>query len=193
MKMTSPRQLASHLKPGRVYRRDALLPFSKAIDRDLMSLTNTRVLEKLAAGLYYKPLTSRFGTLPPKDEELVKEFLRDDPFLLYSWNQYNSLGLGLTQLYNRIVVYNRKRHGLFKLGGKTFDFRRPSRGFPHKLTPEFLLVDLINNLNELGEDTELVKAQVKNNIHRFNVMKLALYLKKFGKVATKHFFKELNY
>ena len=49
------------------------------------------------------------------------------------WNQYNALGLGLTQLYNRLIVYNHKRHGIFKLGNKTFDFRRPARGFPMKL------------------------------------------------------------
>src|SRR5688572_29733901 len=98
---TTTRQLVSHLKSGRVYRREALLPFSKAVDRDLMDLTTEGVLEKVAAGLYYKPATSRFGSLPPDDKELVKEFLRDNNFLLYSWNHYNSLGLGLTQLYNR--------------------------------------------------------------------------------------------
>lgn len=193
MSTTRYQKLTSHLKPGRVYRREALLPFSKAVDRDLITLANTGVLEKVAAGLYYKPTASRFGALPPKDEELVKQFLRDDPFLLYSWNQYNSLGLGLTQLYNCLVVYNRKRHGLFELGGKTFDFRRPARGFPNKLTAEFLLVDLMNNLSELAEDAEFIKAQVKNNIHRFNLKKLTQNVSQFGKIATKHFFKEISY
>lgn len=189
--MNSYQKLASHLKPGHVYRREALLPFSNAIDRDLITLTHEGFLEKVAPGLYYRATPSRFGALPPKDEELVKSFLREDPFLLYSWNQYNSLGLGLTQLYNRVVVYNRKRHGLFELGGKTFDFRRPARGFPSELTPEFLLVDLVNNINELAEDAEFVKSQVKKNINRFNSRKLSLNIKLFGKIATKLFFKEL--
>ena len=47
--------------------------------------------------------------LPPKDNDLMSCFLRDDHFLLYSLNQYNSLGVGLTQVYNRVVVLNRKR------------------------------------------------------------------------------------
>lgn len=193
MNTNSYQKLVSHLKPGRVYRRETLLSFSKAIDRDLITLINEGLLEKVAAGLYYKPATSRFGALPPNDEELAKAFLRDDLFLLYSWNQYNSLGLGLTQLYNCVVVYNHKRHGLFRLGGKTFDFRRPARGFPNKLTVEFLLVDLINNLNELAEDADYVKTRVKDIIHRFDSKKLASNVKQFGKIATKRFFKEINY
>src|SRR5262245_17459882 len=140
MNTASYEKLVSNLKTGHVYRRESLLSFSKAVDRDLEKLLNKGMLEKLAPGLYYKPTHSRYGLLPSKDEELIRCFLRDDPFLLYSWNQYNTLGLGLTQLYNRAVVYNRKRHGLLNLGGKEFDFRRPLRGFPKKLSKEFLLV-----------------------------------------------------
>lgn len=158
-------KLARHLKSGHVYRREDLLPYSKAVDRDLMRLTLEGLLEKVAQGLYYAPKTSRFGHLPPDNKDLVKTFLRDDDFLLLSCNDYNSLGLGLTQLYNRTVVYNYKRHGVFKLGDKAFDFRRPARGFPKKLTPAFLLVDLLNNLNELAdENVEALKTKIKNKL-----------------------------
>lgn len=191
MNTRSHENLASHLRAGRVYRRDELLPFSKALDRDLNLLTTKGVLERVGAGLYYKPAKSVFGLLPPDNHELVKAFLKDDDFLFYSWNQYNSLGLGLTQLYNQPIVYNRKRHGLFKLGNKIFDFRMLLRGFPKKLTPEFLLVDLVNNLNELAEDVSLVKEQLKKNINKFNLNKVKIYSKKYGKVSTKKFFENL--
>lgn len=193
MHTTSHEKLAAHLKPGRVYRRDMLLSYSKAIDRDLMTLVKKGALEKLSTGLYYKPSISRFGALPSQDKDLVKCFLRDDSFLLYSWNLYNSLGLGLTQIYNRLVVYNRKRHGIFNLGGKEFDFRRPLRGFPHKLTSEFLVIDLLNNLGELAEDTESVKNQIKHSINKYDRKKLALYAKQYGKIATKHFIEETSH
>jgi hypothetical protein len=186
-------KLALNLVAGRVYRRDALLSFSSALDRDLATLVNKGVVEKVAPGLYYKPAHSRFGMLPSKDEELVRSFLRDDPFLLFSWNQYNTLGLGLTQLYNQLVVYNRKRHGLFTLGEKQFDFRRSARGFPEKLSKEFLLVDLINNLSELAEDAELIKTQVKKHIKQFNQNKVNQYVRIYGKVATRKFFEGINY
>jgi hypothetical protein len=35
--------------------------------------------------------------------------------------------VGTTQLYDKTVVYNHKRHGNFSLGGRKFDFRvKPS-------------------------------------------------------------------
>jgi len=161
------------------------------VDRDLETLVKKGSLQKLAGGLYYKPAMSAFGALPPYDNDLVRCFLREDRFLLYSWHQYNALGLGLTQLYNRMVVLNHKRHGVFKLGNKEFDFRRSNRGFPNKLTPEFLLVDLVNNLNELAEDTSSVKDRIKNNLSQYDENKLLLMAKKYGKVGTKHFFEEI--
>ncbi len=193
MYIHSHQKLAIHLKAGRVYRREVLNAFSKAVDRDLATLTDQGVLKKIAAGIYYKPAFSRFGILPPNDKDLVQCFLRDDVFLVFSWNQYNALGLGLTQLYNRLVVYNHKRHGIFKLGNKTFDFRRPVRGFPSEVTPEFLLVDLVNNLGELAEDEDFIKSQIVCSIHKFNRQKVNQCVKEYGKVATKNFFKEIDY
>lgn len=165
---------------------------STAIDRDLMRLVQNGLLEKVAAGLYYKPQASRFGVLPPKDKPLIKAFLRDDQFLLFSWNEYNTLGLGLTQLYNRVVVYNRKRHGVFKLGNKIFDFRRPARGFPSKLTRAFLVVDLLNNLNELTEDTGKLKEKLKTRLTPTLLKQVTRCAKKYGKVSTNKFLKGLN-
>jgi hypothetical protein len=191
MKHTSYQKLQSNLQPGQTYRREELASYSKALDRDLATLVEKGVLEKVAAGTYYFPKTTRFGVLPPSNVDLVKTFLKDDHFLLVTLNQYNNLGLGLTQLYNKVLVYNRKRHGVFELAGKKFDFRRPSRGFPNKLSLEFLLVDLVNNLNELAEDTNRVKEQLKLNFANFNNEKFKDYLKTYGKNSTQQFFKEL--
>jgi hypothetical protein len=190
MNTYSYEQLNNQMRAGHVYRREALLPYSKALDRDLDALVEKGLLRRLAGGLYYKPTLSEFGVLPPKDDNLVGAFLKDTKFLLYSWNQYNSLGVGLTQLYNRVVVLNRKRHGVLKLGNKEFDFRRSYKEFPNKVTPEFLLVDLLNNLNELAEDTSLVKQNILNNLTRFDQTKLLRLARACGKVSTKKFFEE---
>lgn len=185
-------QLANHLQPGHVYRRDHLASYSKAIDRDLMRLVQEGLLEKIAAGLYYSQQASRFGHLPPNDFSLIKAFLRDNDFLVLSWNEYNTLGLGLTQLYNRTIVYNYKRHGVFKLGNKEYDFRRPARGFPKKLTPAFLVMDLLNNLSELvEEDMEKLKTKIKKLPPKL-LEQANQCAKKYGKVATKKFFMEIN-
>jgi hypothetical protein len=193
MTNTSSEKLNRKMSFGHVYRRDTLLPFSKAIDRDLEALVSMGTLQKLAYGLYYKPAVSSFGVLPPKDQELVTCFLREDNFLLYSRNEYNALGVGLTQLYNRVVVLNYKRQGIFKLGNREYDFRKTNRGFPKKMSPEFLLIDLLNNFQELAEDTSLLKDRIKKSLHRFNKTKLLSMAKAYGKVSTNRFFKEFCY
>ncbi len=182
--------LNNQMRAGYVYRRDMLLAYSKALDRDLDTLVKMGLLRKLAGGLYYKPRLTMFGVLPPNDENLVSSFLKDNNFLVYSWNQYNSLGLGLTQLYNRVVVLNRKRHGVFKLGNREFDFRRSNKDFPKKVTPEFLLVDLLNNLNDLAEDVSLVKKNICNRLANFDKRKLLQLARAYGKISTRKFFEE---
>jgi len=108
MKTLKRDNVLSHMKSGVVYRRMGLLPYSNNLDRDLNTLVNQNKLKRPSPELYYKPKSSRFGLLPPSDEALLKAFLKK-PFLMYSWNDYNTLGLGLglglTQLYNQVVVY----------------------------------------------------------------------------------------
>jgi hypothetical protein len=148
LKMGAAAQLADALQAGHVYRRMDLAHHSKSIDRHLNQLLSTGMLKKLAQGLYYAPKQSKFGPLPPSEEQVVKGFLRDKEFLVFSPSSYNMVGLGTTQLYNSTLVYNYKRHGVFKLGNRQFHFRVKPR-FPKSCTPEFLYVDLLNNVDEL--------------------------------------------
>jgi hypothetical protein len=178
--------LYSQMKAGFVYRREDLLSFSSNLDRDLNTLVEANKLKKPATGLYYKPKHSRFGLLPPTDEALVKGFL-DKPFLMYSWNDYNKLGLGLTQLYNQVVVYNSERHEDKRLGNRVFSFKRPSNGFPTKLTKEFLLLDLLNNAKYLTEDVSQLQLKVAKNLDQFDKVQLMKLSVKYGKVATRKY------
>ncbi len=179
-------QLKKHLSPGRVYRRADLAQWSKSVDRHARELVDQGVLEKLQNGMYYCPKTSVFGPVPADERELVRRFLKEDDFLLTSPNAYNTLGLGSTQLYNTRVVYNRKRHGHFTLGGLNFDFRRKPR-FPRKLSEEFLLVDLLNNLPMLAEDTDTLLARAYDKAKELNLSELRRAARDYGKVATRKF------
>jgi hypothetical protein len=114
----------------------------------------------------------------------VGGFLRDKDFLVFSPSAYNAVGLGTTQLYNRTLVYNHKRHGVFRLGNRQFDFRMKPR-FPKKLTPEFLYVDLLNNLEELAEDRDAVLRQARNRLPSFDPARLQRAADSFGSVATR--------
>ncbi len=185
--MTKLQELKKHLRPGQVYRREELAQWSNAVDRHLKQLLNDGTLTKLAGGLYLYPKETVFGKAPAEDHKLVGTFLRDHRFLLASPNAYNRLGVGTTQLYDKTVVYNHKRHGNFSLGGRTFDFRvKPS--FPKTLSREFLIVDLVNNLDRLAESRNEVLARVKERVSSCDVTRLEQAARDYGKMRTKRFF-----
>jgi hypothetical protein len=181
--------LAEELRAGHVYRREDLARLSNSVDRHLRELVSMGKLQKLAQGLYHAPKQSNFGPLPPADDLVVKGFLRDKEFLVFSPSSYNAVGLGTTQLYNRTLVYNHKRHGVFRLGNRRFDFRVKPR-FPKTLSREFLYVDLLNNLEELAEDRDQVLTQARNKLSSFDMDRLQKAVENYGSMATRKRFRE---
>lgn len=182
--------LLQNIHPGEVYRRSDLEYYSTAIDRHLAQLTEDGILVKVNHGLYYAPKKSKFGVVPPDDQQLVERFLKDDDFLLVSPNAYNALGLGLTQLYNTTWVYNHKRKGEFQLNGKTFELKLKS-SFPKEITKEFLLVDLLNNSQNLAEDFSQTIEKLKNKLHHFNTSDLMKATQQYGTGKTKGILKAI--
>jgi hypothetical protein len=180
--------LRQHLKPGEVYRRSDLEYFSTAIDRHLSQLVQDGTLLRLSQGLYHAPQFSKFGAVPPSDDVLVERFLKDDEFLMLSPNSFNSLGLGLTQLYNTTWVYNHKRKGVFRLNGKSFEFKLKS-SFPTQLTKEFLLVELLNSLDYLAENPDLV--DLSNKVEDFDSAALMQMVQKYGSGKAKKILKKI--
>lgn len=180
-------QFKTRLRPGQTYRRGDLVQWSTAVDRHLRQAVQAGVLTKLAGGLYYAPKQTAFGAAPPQDDTLVSTFLKGGPFLLASPNAYNSLGVGTTQLHNKTVVYNHKRHGKFALGGRTYDFRmKPT--FPKTVTTEFLMVDLVNNLDQLGENASEVLERVKTRMAASDRVRVKKAAQSYGSERTKKFF-----
>ena len=182
--MNKLQELKKQLKRGKVYRRADLSKWSKSVDRHLDELVHDGTLQKLSQGLYYYPELTVFGAVPPEEEVLVRSFLKDRRFLVTSLNAYNTLGVGTTQLYNGKMVYNHKRHGDFNLGGMTFSFRVKPH-FPLKATPEFLLVDLLNNLDQLAEDSKEVVSKVRSRAKTMDAKKLKKSLQEYGSVKAK--------
>jgi hypothetical protein len=185
--MMKLQEFKKHLRPGQVYRREELARWSNAVDRHLKQLLDDGTLTKLAPGLYSYPKATVFGKAPAEDDKLVETFLKDRRFLLASPNAFNMLGVGTTQLYDKVVVYNHKRHGNFSLGGRTYEFRvRPS--FPKTLSREFLLVDLVNNLDRLAESRQEVLERVRERVASYDVPRLQRAARDYGNVRTKKFF-----
>jgi hypothetical protein len=185
--MAKAQELKSHLRPGRVYRRQDLAAWSNAVDRHLKQLVESGTLKKLAGGLYAYPRETAFGPAPASDKDVVKAFLKGDRFLLASPNAYNSLGVGTTQLYDRTVVYNHKQHGERQLGNRKFAFRVKPR-FPKSLTKEFLLVDLVNNVDQLAEAKNEVLERVVQRAAASDQRRLRRAVREYGNERTKKFF-----
>lgn len=178
------------LVPGRVYRRANFTSLTSNVDRNLKELVAQGYLKKLSYGLYTAPKFNDFGEARPDENSLLKSFLNDDHFVVYNPSQFNSLGLGTTQLYNRRVVFNRKRSGKHKLGGRTYHFYY-WREAPKKLTKEFLLVEMLNRLDLLAEDKDEVLKNLNNAISEFDAKKLKFSSSHYGNIATQKILNEL--
>ncbi len=176
-------RLKSTLVPGHVYRRSDLASFTSNIDRHLLQLVEKGHLKKLLQGMYLAPKNTAFGEAPPDTKSLLQSFLKDDHFVVYGPSQFNMLGLGTTQLYNRLIVFNRKRVGEFNLGGIIYTFHR-WREAPKQLTPEFLIVELLNRLNELAEDREQIVKNLSFKLKEFNRKKLLYAATHYGTLST---------
>lgn len=184
-------QLKRHFSPGKVYRREDLKKLSSNVDRHLKTLVSEGVLKKLAHGLYLSPKNSEFGEVPPDEKSLLTSFLKDDSFVVYSPNMFNTLGLGLTQLYNKKTVFNRRRHGEFELGGRKYLFYR-WREAPKQLSKEFLVVELLNRLSGMAENRTDLKSRLRQKIPSFDQRKLNYALKHYGTKSAQLKFNELR-
>ena len=177
--MTALSNLKRRLRPGQAYRRKDLAKWSNAVDRHVRQLMDEGRLEKVSPGLYMTPRKTKFGTAAAKPEKLVEAFLGEDRFLMVSPSAYNGLGVGTTQLYNEPVVYNRKRHGRFKLDGRMYDFRlRPT--VPKHLSEEVLLVDLLHNLERLPEDETTVLSSALKTAEKMDRRRLSRAVEDYG-------------
>lgn len=182
--MSALQELKIHLKPGQVYRRADLTQWSNAIDRHLKQLVEDGTLKKMSRGVYAYPKETSFGKAVPEDRKLVNAFLKSNDFLLFSPNDYNRLGVGTTQLYNQQLVYNRKRHGRFKLGNRVFNFQvKPY--FPKVLSKAFLLVDLVNYVDKLTEQQGAVLSQARKVAAELEPTTLNRAVLRYGGVRAK--------
>jgi hypothetical protein len=85
----------------------------------------------------------------------------------------------MTRRTGKSVVYNHKRHGDFQLGGRKFSFRmKPA--LPRSLTKEFLLVDLVNNLDQLAEARSEVLERVKERAASYDASRLQWAARDYG-------------
>jgi hypothetical protein len=89
-----------------------------------------------------------------------------------------------------LIVFNRSRVGEFNLGGRIYTFHR-WREAPKQLSLEFLVVELLNRLDELAENREQVVGRLKRKLADFNRRKLLYAATHYGKLSTQKRLKTL--
>ena len=189
--MQKAETLRRNLQKGKAYRREDLIQWSTSVDRHLAQLVEEGVLKKLAQGLYYVPKPSAFGLTPPDEDQVIKTYLKGDAYLVVSPNYYNSLGLGTTQLYNRKRIYNHKKHEDVRLGNKVYEFRRKVK-FPKKLSREYLVIDLLNNLKFVAEDEQMILTNLQKKLHSFDAKALHSNAQRYGTIRTKKILQKIS-
>lgn len=188
--MKNAEKLKDAMRPGGVYRRQNLDGLTTAVDRDLRTLVDSGEVRKLGYGLYYRPRKNPFGDTPPEDRELVRAFLKTDDFLLTSYNNFVSLGLGLTQVCSHQLVYNHKRSGNITVGGRRLTFRLVP-AYPKKLSKEYLLVDILNQLMDLPDDVGRVLRNLNSHLGEYDEDKLRENLERYGRPAGRDILKRV--
>lgn len=180
--MSSPAQPL--LEAGRVYRTRDLARWGINTPRLAKRLVAQGRLVPLAHGLFAYPERSRFGEVPPADEELMRAFLDGTPFVFTGPQRWNALGLGSTAVFATPLVYNTKRSGTFELGGRRFLLRRVA--FPADPPAEWFVVDLLENAEKAGVSLSALVAALTRALGRaaFDRERLQQLAHEYGSKTT---------
>ncbi|MCZ7586408.1 MAG: hypothetical protein M5R36_25470 [Deltaproteobacteria bacterium] len=93
-----PAAATPHLTPGKVYRTRDFRRWSANPTRLAKRLVRRGTLQQLGHGLFARPLRSRFGPVPPSDEELLRGFLGTSEFIFTGPPYWNLFEAGLDRL-----------------------------------------------------------------------------------------------
>jgi len=130
------------------------------------------------------PIESCFGQAPARDEELLRAFLGDSPFVMTGPPRWNALGLGSTAMFAATLVYNTRRTGDFSFDGRRFLLRRVL--FPEDPPPEWFVIDLLQHHEMAGVSLRQLKDRLTATLNdgRWDADRLRSMAEEYGTKAT---------
>lgn len=132
------------LKPAHVYLTSDLVKWSDEPTKLAAELIKRGLLKRAARGIYYSTSYGRPVRTKQLQVDLVRAYLKGRRFLFTGHDHWLLLGLRVTFACDWPWVYNDRIAGERSLGRFTFRFVRAP--FPDEPTPEWFLVDLLNNV-----------------------------------------------
>lgn len=139
---------------------------TKAIER----LIKKGVISRASTGVFYKPKKTAFGSLKPKEEELLKPYLFEgDNRVAYITGTalYNRMGL-TTQVPKNIRVASRSKRIVTKLGSIQV---KPVKSYVDVTNENYYLMELLDVLKDFKTIPDTEKSQViKFMLQKFKVL-----------------------
>jgi len=134
----------------------------EAIIKALNRMVAAGKITKLAKGKYYKPENTVFGTLEPKQYQVVKDLLEEDGKIvgyLTGLSIYNQLGLS-TQVSNTIQIGKNETRPKFKRDKYSIVVIRQKNNITKDNIPNLQLLDALRYIKKIP-DTTLLDACVR--------------------------------
>jgi len=135
----------------------------EAVIKALNRMVASGKIAKLSKGKYYKPETTVFGNLEPKQSQVVKDLLEENGKItgyLTGYSIYNQLGL-TTQVSNTIQIGKNEIRPNFKRGRYNISFVKQKNSINKENTPLLQLLDAIRNIKKIPD------ANVESSCKRF--------------------------
>lgn len=151
------------------YREFAIAPeeysaATKAIER----LIKKGLISRASTGVFYKPKKTAFGSLKPKEEELLKPYLFEgDDRIAYITGTalYNRMGL-TPQVPKNIKVASRSKRIVTKVGSTQV---KPVKSYMDVTNENYYLMELLDVLKDFKNIPDTEKGQViKFMLQKFN-------------------------
>ena len=125
----------------------------EAIIKTLNRMVASGKIVKLAKGKFYKPESSAFGKLPPRQNQIVKDLLESDGKLigyLTGYSIYNQLGL-TTQLSNTIQIGKNEIRHSFKRDRYTIAFIKQKNTITKDNIPLLQILDALRYIKKIPD------------------------------------------
>ncbi|MBZ5857544.1 DUF6088 family protein [Flavihumibacter profundi] len=127
----------------------------QAVVKALSRLVQTGEIVRVEKGKYYKPRQTRFGTLRPSENEVVKMVTEKGSQTIgyiTGITLYNKLGL-TTQVSNVLVIARNGRLPVKQVNGYKIKFITRQIRFSQKDIPLLQLLDVIRNIKDIPDTT----------------------------------------
>lgn len=149
------RNVVQQKKPGTLLFFEEFLdpeqPQGLATAKALSRLHQEKRLERITKGIYYKPESSRFGPLPPSEQEVLQRLLQVQKVnlsYLTGNNIYTKMGL-TTQLAREWVIATDKPRSALKIGPTRVRFIKSRVNKPVEDTRMLQILDAITDIQHI--------------------------------------------